>query len=243
MFVCFSGTGSHCCYPPQKPCEKARTGVRTRCQAVPFERSLINRLITFQSNLALPQQELKESCLHKEYSPWTVSNGSLMVRNWCCCKQEHKQRQRLQWCSGPPPAWANPKKPLKDHYLFIFMAQAVSSPVDEMQVYQHAGHKGNYTTQMMLKDKDLKIVCVCVCVQSGSSSKHYQRLIFYPNDLWGKASLLARLFAVIYEGLPISFNLSFYAFKVWLVFAMWLSCFNQCKTMLTLSTSRWISSE
>jgi len=40
------------------------------------------------------------------------------------------------------------------------MAQAVSSPVDEMQVYQHAGHKGNYTTQMMLKDKDLKIVCV-----------------------------------------------------------------------------------
>lgn len=44
------------------------------------------------------------------------------------------------------------------------MAQAVSSPVDEMQVYQHAGHKGNYTTQMMLKDKDLKIVFVCVCV-------------------------------------------------------------------------------
>lgn len=42
------------------------------------------------------------------------------------------------------------------------MVQAVSSPVDEMQVCQHAGHKGNYTTQMMLKDKDLKIVCVCV---------------------------------------------------------------------------------
>lgn len=40
------------------------------------------------------------------------------------------------------------------------MVQAVWSPVDEMQVYQHAGHKGNYTTQMMLKDKDLKIVCV-----------------------------------------------------------------------------------
>ncbi|CAM4606362.1 unnamed protein product [Leuciscus chuanchicus] len=129
-----------------KPCEKARTG-----------------------------QELKESCLHKEYSPWTVSNGSLM--------QEHKQRERLQWCSGPPPAWANPKKPLKDHYLFIFIAQAVSSPVDEMQVYQHAGHKGNYTTQMMLKDKDLKIVFVCVCVERGSSCKHDQRLIFYPKDL------------------------------------------------------------
>lgn len=44
------------------------------------------------------------------------------------------------------------------------MAQAVSSPVDEMQVYQHAGHKGNYTTQMMLKDKDLKIVFARVCV-------------------------------------------------------------------------------
>lgn len=149
-----------------KPCKKARTGVRTRCQAIPFERSLINRLITFQSNLALPQQELKESCLLKEYSPWT--NGSPIERNWCCCKQEHKQRQRLQRlqrCSGPSPGWANPRKPLKDHYLLIFLAQAVSSPVDEMQVYQHAGHRGNYTTQMMLKDKNLKIVCVCACAQ------------------------------------------------------------------------------
>lgn len=95
-----------------------------------------------------------------------------------------------------------------------------------------------------LKTRTWKLcLCVCVCVERGSSCKHDQRLIFYPKDLWGKASLLARLFAVIYEGVPVFFNLSFYALKVWLVFSMWLSCFNQCKTMLTLSTSRLISSE
>jgi len=57
------------------------------------------------------------------------------------------------------------------------MAQAVSSPVDEMQVYQHAGHKGNYTTQMMLKDKDLKIVCV------GGRLLLQTSLFFYLKDL------------------------------------------------------------
>lgn len=77
----------------------------------------------------------------------------------------------------PPPFPANHRKPLKGHYLSVFITRAVSGTTDEMQVHLHAGHKGNYTTLMTLMDSRLEIVCVWAPL-----ANILHRIIFYLND-------------------------------------------------------------
>lgn len=118
---------------------------------------LINRLITFQSNLVPSLQDLKKTRLCEEYSCWTASK---MV-HWCCTMDatvsrspNNKERQKrcilnsFSFSSKPQKAT---ERPLSLH---LHCPSCVRLD-DEMQVHLHSGCTGNYSTLMILMDREM----------------------------------------------------------------------------------------